>query len=332
MNRYWRAALLTGATFAIPAAVNLVIASQRRELLSALPGDTGEYDWPMGRIFYQERGAGQPLLLVHGIGAGESSYEWRQNFEALAEQFHVYALDLPGFGQSERRNINYTADLYVLALMDFLRDVVKEPAYVLASSLSGAFAVKLAAQHPRLIEKLVLVCPTGLERLRHRIPVWTQAAYGAFSLPAIGTSIYNGIASYDYIQSYLCENIYLDPVRVTPALVEHYYRSAHQPGGQYALRSFLSGLLNCNIAGLYPTLPQPILIAWGRHATMTPIKNADAFLERNVNTRLRIFENSRVLPHDEEAADFNGLVSEFLTMNLFSAPESSGYLPPERKA
>ncbi len=141
MNRLVRAALLTGAAFAIPAAINYAIDSKRREPLNALPGDTGEYTWPMGRITYQVRGKGAPLVLVHGIGAGESAYEWRQNFDALSERFCVYALDLPGFGRSERRDINYTADLYVLALLDFLRDVVKEPACVVASSLSAAYSV-----------------------------------------------------------------------------------------------------------------------------------------------------------------------------------------------
>jgi pimeloyl-ACP methyl ester carboxylesterase len=312
MSKLWRAAIWTGVAFAIPAAVNLAIARQRRELPSSLPGDGEEYAWPLGSIFYQARGQGKPLVLVHGIGAGGSSYEWRHNFEALSEHFRVYALDLPGFGRSSRRNTNYTAELYVLALMDFLRDVVREPAYVLASSLSSAYAVKLASARPELIEKLVLVCPTGLDQLRSRLPVWSQVAYGAFSLPAIGSSLYNGLTSYDYIESYARKNLYYDPMRVTPALVEHYYRSAHQPGGQYALRSFLAGLLNCDIRSAYPQLSQPILIVWGRHAQMTPVENAQAFLQQNPRARLRVFENSGPLPQDEEAADFNAAILTFL--------------------
>jgi pimeloyl-ACP methyl ester carboxylesterase len=313
MNKLWRAALLTGATFAIPAAINLAIARQRRELLNTLPGDGGEYAWPMGRIAYNVRGEGPALVLVHGIGAGESSYEWRHNFDALSHHFRVYALDLPGFGQSERRDINYTADLYILALMDFLRDVVQEPACVVTSSLSGAFVAKLALSRPELIEKLVLVCPTGLEKLQNRPPIWSQLAYGALSLPAIGASIYNGIAAYGYIESYLLQNLYVDPTRVTPALVEHYYQSAHQPGGPYALRSFLSGLLNCDLTSVYPELEQPILIVWGRYAKMTPVENAQAFVDLNANAHLRIFENSGLLPHDEEFEEFNATVTDFLT-------------------
>ena len=320
MNRFWRVALLAGAAFAVPAAINLALAQRRRELPNPLPGDSGEYAWPLGSIAYQVRGEGEPLLLVHGIGAGESSYEWRHNFDALSERFRVYALDLPGFGKSDRNDLNYTADLYVAAIMDFLRDVVGAKASVVASSLSSAFVAKLAVLRPELIEKLVFVVPTGLERLQHRPPVWSQMAYGAFSLPAIGESLYNGIASYNYIESYLRQNLYVDPVRVTPALVEHYYQTAHQPGGQYALRSFLAGLLNCDLTHIYPEIQQPILIAWGRYARVTPVENANAFLEQNPNAYLRIFERSGMLPHDEEAQDFNAAVEDFLTTERLAAP------------
>ncbi|MCW3095091.1 MAG: alpha/beta fold hydrolase [Chthonomonadaceae bacterium] len=326
MNRAARFALLAGAAFAIPAAINLAIAARRRPLEPSLPGDSGEYAWPLGSIAYQVRGEGRPLVLVHGVGAGESSYEWRHNFDALSEHFRVYAIDLPGFGRSARRDIAYTADIYVTALVDFMRDVVQESAYVLASSLSGAYAVKLAALRPELVERLVLLEPTGLERLRRPLPLLSSLAFGAFSVPAYGESIYNGIASRSYIESYLRQNLYVDPARVTPTLVDHYYRTAHQPGGQYALRSFLSGLLCCDITEVYPEIQQPILVVWGRQAKVTPVEDARAFYEQNPNARLRIFENSGMLPHDEEAPAFNAAVTEFLNTATLP-PRAPAYFP-----
>ncbi len=318
MSKLWRAALWTGAAFAIPAVVNLAIARNRRDLATTLPGEEGEYSWQLGRIHYQVRGEGEPIVLIHGIGAGNSSYEYRYNFDALSEQYKVYAYDLPGFGKSERRNQTYTADVMILALMDFLRDVVKEPAHLVVSSLSAAHAIELAARHPELIKSLVLICPTGIQDLVNRVPVWSQFAYGAFSVPIIGTSLYNGIASYAYIEKFLKENVYYDVTMVTPALIEQNYQSAHSPNGQYVLRSFISGLLNCDIAPLYPHLRQPILIAWGRHAKMTPVEHARDFYEQHAHARLRIFENSRLLPHNEESEDFNAAVLAFLG----SAPPS----------
>ncbi|HLV80795.1 MAG TPA: alpha/beta fold hydrolase [Chthonomonadaceae bacterium] len=313
MSRLWRAALLAGVALAVPAAINRGIARQKGKLLRALPGESGLYPWPMGDISYEVRGEGPPLVLIHGIGAGCSSYEWRHNFDALSEQFKVYAPDLPGFGKSARPNINYTDALMILALTDFLRDVVRQPASVIASSLSGAYAVRLAAARPEQIERLVLVCPTGLRQLRQRPPVWSQMVYGTFSLPALGLSLYNAMLSYARIDAYLRHNLYADPTLVTPALVERYYVSAHQPGAPYVFRSFLAGLLNCDITPAYPALRQPILIAWGAKARLTPLENAQQFLEMNANARLRVFEESGMLPHDEEAAAFNAAALAFLT-------------------
>lgn len=331
MGKWGRAALWTGAAFAIPAIVNMAIARNRRDLATTLSGEEGEYSWPLGRIHYQMRGEGEPVVLVHGIGAGNSSYEFRYNFDALGENYRVYAYDLPGFGKSERRNQTYTADILILALMDFLRDVVKEPAHVVASSLSAAHAIALAARRPELIRSLTLICPTGIQDLVNRVPVWSQFAYGAFSLPAIGTSIYNGIASYTYIESFLKENVYYDVTMVTPALIEQHYQTAHQPNGQYALRSFVSGLLNCDIAPVYPHLRQPLLVTWGRHAKQTPVEHSREFYEQHPSVRLRIFENSRLLPHNEESEDFNATVLSFLralqTASALPAPSSVPELP-----
>jgi len=312
MKKLARAALCVGAAFAIPAVINAAIARNRHDLGMILPGEEGEYGWLLGRIHYQVRGTGEPLVLVHGIGAGSSSYEFRYNFDALSEHYKVYAYDLPGFGQSERRNQTYTAEMMTLAMMDFLRDVVKEPAHIVASSLSAAHAIQLAARHPELVKSLVVICPTGIQDLVQRVPVLSQLAYGAFSLPAIGTSLYNCIASYSYIEKFLKENVYYDVAMVTPALVEQNYQSAHRDNGQYILRSFISGLLNCDVAPVYPHLRQPIFVVWGRQTRITPVEHARDFYEQHAHARLRIFENSRLLPHNEEAEDFNAAVLSFL--------------------
>lgn len=312
MKKLRRAALCLGVAFAIPAVINAAIARSRRDLGMMLPGEEGEYGWLLGRIHYQVRGEGEPLVLIHGIGAGSSTYEFRYNFDALSERYKVYAYDLPGFGLSERRNQTYTAEMMTLAMMDFLRDVVKEPAHIVASSLSAAHAIQLAARHPELIKSLVLVCPTGIQDLVRRVPVLSQIAYGAFSLPAIGTSLYNGIASCAYIEKFLKENVYYDVAMVTPALVEQNYQSAHRDNAQYVLRSFISGLLNCDVAPVYPHLRQLIFVAWGRHTRISPVEHARDFYDQHAHARLRIFENSRLLPHTEEAEDFNAAVLSFL--------------------
>src|ERR1051325_5545728 len=114
MNRTLKWLLFGAAVVAIPAIVNEVIFMRRRPLesLDGLEGEFFEYPWRWGRVAYHVKGSGPPLLLIHGIYAGASSYEWRNNFDALCEDFTVYALDLLGFGASDKPEAQYTAHFY----------------------------------------------------------------------------------------------------------------------------------------------------------------------------------------------------------------------------
>src|SRR5207253_4397252 len=105
-GKIWKTMLATGASVAALAAVN---ASIRRNVAepeeNALGGRPGWFDWREGGIFYKEAGLdnpGPPLIFIHGVGAGSSSFMWRKNFDALAEDFQVYALDMLGFGFSDK--------------------------------------------------------------------------------------------------------------------------------------------------------------------------------------------------------------------------------------
>lgn len=306
--------LLVGAgLFGVPAIANLVISLQARGEAGALAGEGGVFRWPQGDIHYTARGRGEPMLFVHGVGAGNSSFEWRRNFVPLAEHYRVYALDLPGFGRSQRRRVAYTGDMYVAAVQNFLRDVVGEPAHLVASSLGAAYAIRVARAGPALVRSLAVVCPTGIERLSARRPLTGQLAFGVFSIPAIGLSLYNAITSYGFIESYMRANLYFEPAFVTPPLVEQYHRSAHAHNAQYAIRSFISGMLNCDVAADLRALQLPLLIAWGRHARETPVEDAEAFLRLQPRARLDIYEQSRLLPHDEESEEFNRRLLHYLS-------------------
>ncbi|MCW5851526.1 MAG: alpha/beta fold hydrolase [Anaerolineae bacterium] len=144
---------------------NLGQSLQAGPLMSELPGQTGYWTSPQGKLFYKTVGTGEPLVLLHGFNAGASSYEMRRIVAPLAEHFQVYALDWLGFGLSDRPKLRYTADLYVSLLDGFLRDVVKTPTHVVVSSLASAYVIQHAAAQPDRYRRLVLVAPTGIETL-----------------------------------------------------------------------------------------------------------------------------------------------------------------------
>ncbi|MDQ1640134.1 MAG: hypothetical protein QOF62_3473 [Pyrinomonadaceae bacterium] len=315
LGNVWKTLLAGGAGVAALAAVNASIrrnASEPDE--SVLGGYARFYDWKHGRVFYKTAGAehaGPPLVFIHGVGAGASSFMWRKNFDELAKHFRVYAFDLLGFGFSDKpAAAEYSADLYVELISDFLRDVSGYPANVIASSLGAAYAIRVADEHPELIKALVLNAPTGADTLNRRPGMAGAAFYGLLQSPVLGTSFYNVMASERSIRDYARNNLFYDHHRVTDRLVTNFYATSHQPGAQHAIAAFLSGYLNTETRAPFARLTQPVILVWGKQDATTPIEKRIALLELNEHARLEIFDYCRMMPEQEHPEKFNELVRE----------------------
>src|SRR3954447_26493645 len=98
--------------------------------MTALGGEPGEILWRGHRLAFTRHGQGSPVLLVHGMYAGASSFEWRHTIPALAERHTVFALDLLGFGRSERAAARYSPGLFQALVADVVARVVHEPCAV----------------------------------------------------------------------------------------------------------------------------------------------------------------------------------------------------------
>ncbi len=313
-----KALLWTGAAVGVAAITNALIFYKTPPLLSQLPGESLYFPAPEGDVFYKKVGSGPPLVLVHGIGAGCSSFEWRGVLASLSEKYTVYALDLPGFGKSDKPALAYTPEVFIQSIERFCREVVgigdgRGEADIIASSLSAAFVIALSQRDPSLFRRLVLVAPTGFEALAHEPdPVASGAAYATLKTPVLGTSIYNAIASRVGMREYLIRRIYHNPELVTDALVAQYHTAAHQPGGESVLPAFVSGRLNLDVSGLFSGVVDLPLLVWGRHAKETPLHQAEPFLSANPNAKLEVIEGAGMLPHDEQPEAFLAAVRPFL--------------------
>ncbi len=313
-----KAVLWTGAAIGAAALANAVIFYKTPPLTSKLEGGEIRYfPTPDGDVFYKKAGDGPPLLLIHSIGAGCSSAEWEAVWHALAEKYTVYALDLLGFGKSDKPSLLYTAENYITLIDDFCRQVIKVgdgrgECDVIASSLSAAYVIALSQRDPSIFRRLVLVCPTGIEELATEPTSTSRAVRRLLKTPVLGTTLFNVIASKAGIKNYLTSRIFANPSRVTPEMVETYHVAAHQPGGENVLPSFLSGFLNINIADEFKDVVDLPLIVWGRQSVETPIGEAEAFVRINPNAKLEVIEDSGALPHVEQPEAFLTAVRPFL--------------------
>ncbi len=139
--------LVIGGIAGSLAVANRVIESQAGELGTVLTGEERRFPWKYGDVFYKVKGnpEAKPLVLIHGFGPGASSFEWRKNVDVLAEHFHVYVIDLLGFGMSDRPTIDYTAETFADLIGDFSKEVVGKSAAVVAHGLPCAAAYKYIA-------------------------------------------------------------------------------------------------------------------------------------------------------------------------------------------
>jgi pimeloyl-ACP methyl ester carboxylesterase len=309
----WRKLLLGGgAAVAVTATYNAISRRDVGPLSDAIGGDEGVFEWRGHRIAYFVRGSGPPLVLVHGIHAAAWSYEWRDNVEALARTHTVYALDLLGFGCSARPALRYTARLYLGLISDFAEEVVGGPCTLMASSLSAAYAIVLGARDPQRFPALVVIEPTGLVRLNDGVGTTGDVTRLAVDSPVLGTALYHGLVSRRSLREFL-ERVYHDDTLVTEEMVEAYYAASHQPGAKHAPAAFLAGQLNIDVRHAVRRLRQPALLVWGEQALESPIDEIRPFLTLHSRFETAIFNPSGDLPHSERAAEFNEVVTGFLS-------------------
>ena len=308
--RWRKTAVVGGAALGAAAMYN---AASTRDLVDDddLGGEPDEFRWRGHRIALTRHGEGRPVLLLHGIYPGASSFEWRHVAPALAERHRVVAVDLLGFGRSDRPAARYTPGLFQALLGDLVARVVSEPCAVVASGLTAAQLVALAGRDPRHITSVVLVAPTGVAYMRDPAPAASATTRLLLGAPIVGNTVYGGLTSPKRMRRHL-ESIYVDDRMVTPALVQHYVRMARQPGGKHAIAALLSGKLNVDVRAALRRVRQPTLLLWGELARQNSVERAHAFRVIKHDLEWSLVQDAGDLPHDERPDEFNTAVRSFL--------------------
>jgi len=310
-KRILQGLLIGGAAIGVPALVNAVIARRATKVEPTAWGRRHRYAWDLGDVLFQRLGDGDPLVLLHSFGPGHDSLEFRDAAERLAGRFQVFAPDLPGWGRSDRPSVDYDAELYIDFLIDFLNDVVRRRAVVVAAGLAAAYAVQVAVDRPELARGLVLVCPLGLDLAGDEPDLKDAVIHRLLRLPIFGTSALNLYSSRRGLEHHLREEVYAEAGRVTDALVDHHWRGAHESGSRAALAAYLSGYLNHGVGEALKRVHLPTLVVWGRAAVHPAVESADRWLHALPEAELEVVENTGILPHAEQPAAFAETVGRF---------------------
>jgi pimeloyl-ACP methyl ester carboxylesterase len=307
-RRLTKGLLLAGAAVGVPLVAAALL---RRRVDPPSPprwGRTHRYARRSGpEVVFQELGSGPPILLLHSLGPGFDSGQWRAAAEVLAESHRVYVPDLPGWSRTRGAMGAHHPDEYLSLIEDFLTGVVRERAVVVASGLSAAYAVQIALDHPGQVAALALVSPLGLGEDGGRS--FTARLVG---LPVVGALVLDLLTARTALEHQLRREVYAAPERVDAALLEHHYRASHTREARAALAAYLDGRLWLDVSAELGRLRTPVWLAWGRESKTPPVETADLWLRRLPDAEIDIFEGAGALPHAEAAALFCRALERFL--------------------
>jgi phosphomannomutase len=269
--------------------------------IDRIGGKRVPWTWRGYEIFVTEFGAGPPILLIHGVYAGASSFEFRKLAPLLGRDHRVVVLDLIGCGLSAMPPMDYTGELFVEQVVDAIGQLFDGPLTLIGSSLGGAFAIRAATRAPDRVKALVAIAPTGLGGVLDKEPTAQMRAITALiRSPLVGESLFNALASRTVTSWFLREQTYANPASVTPEILDHFSAVTHQPGARYVPAAFVGQGLNIDVARDLPFVEMPLLVMWGEKSrTTNPVRNAAEYVRLAPDARLEIFADAALLPHEE---------------------------------
>ena len=281
--------------------------------ISALRRDI---DSPVGRIsLYSAKTQGEalnlpPLLLVHSINAAASAAEVEPLFTHYRQQRSVYAIELPGFGFSDRSARSYTPRLMTDALHAALAFIQSEhggaAVDVLAVSLSCEFAVRAKCEAPQSIRRLALVSPTGFrgKKLRYGPAGGTLGLpwlYRLLTLNIWRQGIFNNLTRPSVIRYFL--NGAWGSKKIDETFWRYCLLTSKQPGAENAPFYFVSAFLfSTDINQMYESLDCPVWVSMPTRGDFTDYRGRHT-LEGATNWQFELIEGG-ALPFFEDLAGF----------------------------
>lgn len=264
-------------------------------------------------LHYHEAGVGNgpTIVLLHGGGPGASSWSnFARNIPVLAQDFHVIAVDQPGYGRSDKPTEHPQYFVHSASALKDLLDTLQitERVHLLGNSLGGGATVRFALDYPDRAGKLVLMGPGGLStNLFAPDPTEGVKLLGKF----------NTEPTRENLEAFLRIMVF-DQSLVTEELIEERFASASTPealaaaramGKSFAGADFEKGMLWREAY----RLRQPVLLIWGREDRVNPLDGALVALKTIPRVQLHVFGGCGHWAQLEKFAEFNRLAMDFLT-------------------
>ena len=272
------------------------------------------YEWRFGKIRYQKKGSGSPLLFIHDLPAGSSNYEYHRLINNLTENHEIYSIDLLGYGLSDKPSMTYTGNLYEQLINDFIMNVIKRKTSVVVTGESVPFVILACHNNPDIINKIICINPQSLYSQNQIPSKQTEFMKFFLEIPILGTFTYHVLTNRITLEKafqkqYFCR---LDEIR--DKYISNYLEAAYAGGynSKFAFASYVGKFMNINILRELKEINNSILMIGGEREKDIYI-TIENYKYYNPAIEEAYIPNTKHLPQLEAPDEMLELIKVFLT-------------------
>jgi pimeloyl-ACP methyl ester carboxylesterase len=262
-----------------------------------------------------------PLILLHGFGA--SIGHWRHNLEVLGESHTVYALDMLGFGASEKAPVNYSIGLWVEQVYDFWRAFIRQPVVLVGNSNGSLISLAAAAAHPDMVQGIVMMSLPDPSLEQEAIPIFLQPIVRAIKNVVASRLILKPVFHLVRRPAVLrrwASLAYANPEAITDELIDILAGPPQDRGSARAFAALFKAAIGINfspsVKTVLPNLTIPMLLIWGQKDRFVPPILASRFSLYNEKLELLNLEDVGHCPHDESPEQVNQAILDWIERSV----------------
>ncbi len=263
-----------------------------------------------------------PIILIHGFGA--SLGHWRHNLPTLGDHQPTYALDLVGFGATEKPRATYDAYFWARQVHDFCRTFVQKPVVLVGNSIGSLIVLTTAALYPELAAGLVLISVPDPAARQEMLPQWCAPIVNQIenwvAAPWLLKTIFYLVRRPNIVKPWAglayCDKTAVDPELVNLLITPAYDRGAGQAFVQI-IKSMTQVKFGPNVKATLKQLSIPTLMLWGENDQMIPPSFALQFASCNPQIQLEMLPQAGHCPQDEIPDQVNSLILAWMAQHDF---------------
>ena len=260
------------------------------------------------RICYFDEGGGKDvILLVHGLGGYKEN--WTLTIKGLCGEYRCVAIDLPGFGDSDKPKLEYTMEFFADFLLDFLRKLGIDEINIVGNSMGGTISFLFAERHRNIVNTLTLVDSAGL-RLKEEKLIFNPKLFLDKGIPFRPPP--------QMIEYMIKDLLFENPPPLADEMVRRAINLWWGSEKEFEERSYAYlksalYLFERDFSDIIKRIDVPTLVVWGDRDKMLPVKFADEFSRMIKNSHKIIIQNCGHSPQIEKPDEFNRALHNFLS-------------------